>query len=70
MTPLQARMARSALRMTVREVAEAAGLTATTVVRYENEKTGGYAETVRRMREVMETRGIEFIGDTGVNVRK
>lgn len=70
MTPLQARMARSALRMTVRELAEASGLTATTVVRFENERSGGYADTVRRMREALEARGVEFVGDTGVNVRR
>ncbi|HWA92926.1 MAG TPA: helix-turn-helix transcriptional regulator [Rhizomicrobium sp.] len=65
-------MARAALRLSVRGLALLAKVSAMTVTRLENGRSGGYAETVRKIQAALEVEGIEFIeGDApGVKLRK
>tara|TARA_R110002110_G_scaffold403959_1_gene621972 strand:- start:138 stop:383 length:246 start_codon:yes stop_codon:yes gene_type:complete len=65
MTPEQCRMARAALRLGVRELAEAASVSAMTVTRYENGKSRGYADTIAAIRRALEDAGVEFIDANG-----
>jgi transcriptional regulator with XRE-family HTH domain len=64
-------MARAGLRLSVRELAKIADVSAMTVTRLENERSGGYAETMRKIQEALEAAGVEFLnGDTpGVRLR-
>ncbi len=65
-------MARGALHITVRKLAEMADVTPMTVTRIENGHSGGYAETLRKIQRALEKAGVEFIdGDApGVRLRK
>jgi transcriptional regulator with XRE-family HTH domain len=51
--------------MTVRELAEHAGVSAMTVTRFENERTGGYAVTVAALQLALEAVGVTFVPATG-----
>lgn len=63
-TATQARMARAALRLTVRDVAEKAGLDKNTVSNFE--MTGSaHTSTAQSLRDFYEARGCRFI-DGGV----
>jgi transcriptional regulator with XRE-family HTH domain len=64
-------MARAGLRLSVRALAKIAGVSAMTVTRLENGRSGGYAETLRKIREALEAAGAEFFnGDApGVKLR-
>lgn len=66
MTPAQLRMARSALKIGVRELAEMADVTTATITRYENERGGLNQTTVGKLRTALEAAGITFLdeGDT------
>lgn len=64
-TPSQCRMARAALQIGVRDLAKLAGLSAMTVTRFENERTGGAAETQAALRKALEEAGVEFIAENG-----
>ena len=64
MTPGQVRMARSALRLGVRELAELAKVTPATVTRFETEKGGLQLSTAEAIRKALEAQGIQFL-DTG-----
>ncbi len=66
------RMGRAALKITVRELAAMAEVTAMTITRIENGHSGGYAETLRKIEHALEAAGVEFLyGDApGVRVRK
>ena len=55
----QVRMARAALRWSVRELAERAGITANTVSRYEN-GADALGETLTRIERVLEEGGVIF----------
>jgi len=76
MTPEQLRMARNALRLGVRDLAEQAGVSFTTVSRFETGKGGLQLTTAEALRKALEAQGIQFLdgGDTalgaGVAVRK
>lgn len=61
MTPEQLRMARAALRLGVRELAELAGVSFTTVSRFETEKGGLQHSTAETLRKALEGEGIQFL---------
>lgn len=61
MTPEQVRMARAALRIGVRELAEMAGVTPATITRYETEKGGLQHTSAEAIRKALEARGIKFL---------
>ncbi|NKC04089.1 helix-turn-helix domain-containing protein [Brucella haematophila] len=60
MTPMQLRLARTALKWGVRELAEASGITANTISRIENGNDAKQS-TIQQLRRVLEEHGIEFI---------
>lgn len=61
MTSAQLRMARAALRLGVREVAELAGVTPATVTRYETEKGGLNMKSIAAIQGALEAQGIRFL---------
>ncbi|OWJ76983.1 transcriptional regulator [Haematobacter genomosp. 1] len=67
-------MARAALRLGVREVAELSGVSTMTISRFENGQSGGQAETLRKLQAALEAAGVQFIpengGGAGVRLRK
>ena len=65
MQPSQCRMARAALKITVRELAKMADVAANTITRFETGKSRGYADTVTRIQKALEQAGIEFIDENG-----
>lgn len=60
MEPVECRAARAALRIGIRELAALAGLSPDTVARFERGEMAR-ARTIRRMRCVLEGRGITFM---------
>ena len=68
----QIRMARAALRLGIRELAALAKVAPMTISRLETGRSGGHADTVRKIEQALEKAGIEFInGDApGVRLRK
>jgi transcriptional regulator with XRE-family HTH domain len=69
MTGQQCRMARAALNMGVRELAKLAKVATGTVTRLEAGEELK-PRTVEAVQHALERKGIEFIGDEGVRVRK
>lgn len=67
-------MARAALRLGVRDLANLAGVSAMTITRFENSHSGGHANTVRAIQSALEAAGVAFIaengGGPGVRLRK
>ena len=67
MTPEQARAARSILRIGVREVSEATGVTPNTVSRLENPNPdsvrGAQASTISAVKNWYETQGVSFLSE-------
>lgn len=67
-------MARAALQIGVRDLAETAGVSAMTISRFENGHSGGQAETLRKLQVALEAAGIQFIpengGGAGVRLKK
>ena len=61
----QCRMARAALKISVRELAKMAGVAANTVTRFETGKSRGYADTVAKLQKALEVAGVEFIDENG-----
>lgn len=61
MTPLQLRMARSALQLGVRELAALAGVSFTTVNRFETGKSGLQHSSAEALRLALEAQGIQFL---------
>lgn len=61
MTPEQLRMARNALRLGVRDLAEAAKVSFTTVSRFETGKSGLQHVTAEALRKALEARGVQFL---------
>lgn len=61
MTPTQLRMARNALQLGVRELAELAGISFTTVNPFETGKSGLQHSTAVALRKALEGKGIQFI---------
>jgi transcriptional regulator with XRE-family HTH domain len=72
MTPVQMKMARAALGLGVRELAEKAGVTANTVTRIEN-GSDAKQSTIAALRAALEKAGVEFIaadnGGAGVRLK-
>lgn len=54
-------MARNALRLGVRDLASEAGVSFTTVSRYENGKSGLQHSSAEAIREALEARGVQFL---------
>ena len=68
-------MARAALRWGVRELGAKAGITATTVTRFETGKSRGYADTVAKLQTALQEAGVVFLaedaqGGPGVRLKK
>ncbi|RJL22199.1 transcriptional regulator [Paracoccus siganidrum] len=61
MTPAQLRMARNALQLGVRDLAELAGISFTTINRFETGKSGLQLSTAETLRKTLEARGIQFL---------
>jgi transcriptional regulator with XRE-family HTH domain len=74
MTPLQLRLARTALSLTVREAAELAQVSHETIVGIEAARASIKEKTIEKVRTAFEKAGIEFIdedgGGPGVRLRK
>lgn len=64
-TPLQLKLARTALGMGVRELAAAAGVSPTTVMRFEMGKGSILSVNLEKLHQVLEDRGITFLGPEG-----
>ena len=65
MEPEQVRMARAALQLGVRDLAEKAEISPSTLSRFETGKGGMNAATAKRLRLTLESAGIEFIAENG-----
>lgn len=74
-TPLQMKLARTALGLGVRELAAAAGIAPSTVQRYESGKGDMHSRTLDSVQQVLEEGGIIFVaadanGGAGVRLKK
>lgn len=74
-TPMQMKLARTALGFGVRDLAAAAGVAPSTVQRFESERGDMHSRTLDRVQRVLEEAGIVFIdadadGGPGVRLRK
>lgn len=70
--PIQIRLARVALGLGVRELAEAADIAPSTITRFESGKGGMQARTLDKIQKVLERSGVVFIdadSEGGVGVR-
>lgn len=65
MTPSQLRMARAAIQIGIRELADLAKVAKATVTRYETEKGGLQADTRDRLQKALEAQGVTFEPDNG-----
>lgn len=65
-------MGRAALRLGIRELAKMAKCAPMTISRLETGRSGGHANTIRKIQRALEAAGVEFIdGDApGVRLRK
>jgi len=61
MTPLQARLARVALSLSLRDLADETGLSRNTITRFELGRGGVHAANLARLRDVFEQRGVVFL---------
>lgn len=73
-SPLQVKLARTAVGLGVRELAESAGVAPSTVQRFESGKGGMHSRTLDRVQTVLEGAGVLFIpadagGGPGVRLR-
>lgn len=73
--PIQVRLARVALGLGVRELAEAADIAPSTITRFESGKGGMQARTLDKVQRVLERGGIVFIdadaaGGVGVRLKR
>jgi transcriptional regulator with XRE-family HTH domain len=62
-------MARAALQIGVRELADIADVSPMTITRFENGRSGGHAVTLRKLQAALEARGIEFTNGKSPGVR-
>lgn len=70
--PIQVKLARVALGLGVRELAEAAAIAPSTITRFESGKGGMQARTLDKIQRVLERGGVVFIdadANGGVGVR-
>jgi transcriptional regulator with XRE-family HTH domain len=58
-------MARAALGIGVRELAEMADVSAMTVTRFENGHSSGYPETLEKIARALESAGVIFVAENG-----
>lgn len=65
LTPLLSRLGRTALDWTVRDLAERAGVAASTVNRFELGKAEPNTATLKVLRATLEAGGVEFIAENG-----
>jgi transcriptional regulator with XRE-family HTH domain len=65
MYPVQIRMARAALQLGVRELAEMAGVATATIMRFEKERGGLNTATTAKLKAALEAAGIVFIEQNG-----
>lgn len=65
MTPAQIRMARAAVRLGVREVAELAGVAPYTISRFETEQGGLRLDTSEKLKSAFERLGVRFTNEQG-----
>ncbi|RZJ01668.1 MAG: XRE family transcriptional regulator [Brevundimonas sp.] len=65
--PAQIRMARAALNMSVRSLAEQSGVAESTIHRFETNRGGMHTTTLRKLQSTLESAGIVFLaaGDGG-----
>lgn len=73
-TPVQIRMARAALGMSARALAEQSGVAQNTIQRFETERGGVLATTLDRLQQTLEAAGVIFVsadanGGPGVRLR-
>lgn len=68
MTPDQIRMARAAVRWSVRDLADKAGVTANTISRIEN-GADAKGSTLAAIRQALEAAGVEFTNGERPGVR-
>lgn len=68
-TPMQARAARAALGWSGATMAKRAGIGVNTVLRFEK-GDAFMSTTVAAMETALISAGVEFLGQTGINVRK
>ena len=61
MKPEQVRMARAALGLGVRELAEQAGVAFTTINRFETGKSGLQLSSAEAIRRALEAQGVQFL---------
>ena len=62
-------MARAALRLGIRDLAAMAKVAPMTISRLETGRSGGHAETLRKVQRALEKAGVEFINDDAPGVR-
>ena len=76
MTPAQVRMARNALRLGIRDLAQLAGISYVTLNRFETEKSGLQHSSAEAIRKALEAQGIQFLdngevaGGPGVAIKR
>ena len=70
LTSAQCRMARSAIRWTAQDLAKKAGVSRTTVARFELEQVEPNPATLTVMRQAFEAAGVEFRPDGSVRLRE
>jgi ribosome-binding protein aMBF1 (putative translation factor) len=63
-------MARAAVGWGVRDLAAKAGVSVSTVVRFENEQAEPIRATVEAIQRVLEAKGVEFTASGGVEPRE
>ncbi|PHZ85080.1 helix-turn-helix domain-containing protein [Paremcibacter congregatus] len=66
-TGMQVRLGRTALRLSVRDLATKTGLTANTINRFEN-GSDAKGSTIQKLQSYLETSGVEFIAENGGGV--
>ena len=64
-TGTQIRMARAALKIGVRDLAEMAGVAPMTISRLENGQSGGQGETLAKIERALGAAGIIFVPENG-----
>lgn len=73
--PIQVKLARVALGLGVRELAEEAGIAPSTITRFESGKGGMQARTLDKIQRVLERGGVVFVdadavGGVGVRLKR
>jgi transcriptional regulator with XRE-family HTH domain len=68
-SPIQSKMARAALGLGVRQLAELSGVSAATIVKYEGGEHRLHHRTLKALREALESQGVEFTDSDGVRRR-